>query len=186
MNPFNNVPLTEDELQKDCLCYLTYKGKPVKSARLFAGYQHEQQVKRIAAHFEKVEQYYKNVPFNKALLNPEAEVLPFAERDINYFSSYEEAYHQLLGDIMREQVQSTQLVMQPAVKSIFVDGGFSRNELYMQLLAAAFPHQNVSAATVAQATGLGAALAIHAKWNSSSYPSNLITLKKYTSEGVVS
>ena len=33
-NPFNNKPLTDFELQQDCLCNLSYKGEPVKSSRL--------------------------------------------------------------------------------------------------------------------------------------------------------
>ncbi|HYC84409.1 MAG TPA: FGGY family carbohydrate kinase, partial [Chryseosolibacter sp.] len=30
LNPFNNAPLTAEELAQDCLCYLTYEGKAVK------------------------------------------------------------------------------------------------------------------------------------------------------------
>src|SRR5262249_35165320 len=39
MNPFNNTPLTVAELQHDCLCYISYQGKPMKASRLFAGYE---------------------------------------------------------------------------------------------------------------------------------------------------
>ena len=46
LNPFNNTPLTEEELNNDCLCYIQYKGLPVKANRLFAGYEHEQQVQK--------------------------------------------------------------------------------------------------------------------------------------------
>src|SRR5258708_25986745 len=53
MNSFNKTPLTVAELQKDCLCYMSYRGRPVKSSPLFAGYEHEQQVKRLGAHFHK-------------------------------------------------------------------------------------------------------------------------------------
>ena len=51
MNPFNTTPLTFDEMQYDCLCYLQYKEKPVKAARLFAGNEHEVQTKKLASHF---------------------------------------------------------------------------------------------------------------------------------------
>ncbi len=51
MNPFNHTALTENELKNDCLCYLAYNGAPVKSSRLFAGNEHEQQVIRLAAYF---------------------------------------------------------------------------------------------------------------------------------------
>jgi sugar (pentulose or hexulose) kinase len=45
LNPFNNTPLTAEELQEDCLCYMDYKSNPIKASRLFAGQQHEDQTK---------------------------------------------------------------------------------------------------------------------------------------------
>ena len=53
MNPFNKSPLTREELQNDCLCYMQYRGEPVKASRLHAGLEHDQQVKRIAEHFNQ-------------------------------------------------------------------------------------------------------------------------------------
>ena len=61
LNPFNNTMLSDYELDEDCLCYLSYKGKPVKASRLFAGYEHEQQVKRLAEHFQKPIDHYSTV-----------------------------------------------------------------------------------------------------------------------------
>lgn len=65
------------------------------------------------------------------------------------------------------------------VKNIFVDGGFSKNEIYMNLLAKAFPNYSVFAAEVSQASALGAALIIHQKWNTKQIPNNIISIKKY-------
>src|SRR5882757_111259 len=63
MNPFNKAPLTVAELQRDCLCYMSYQGRPVKASRLFAGYEHEQQVKRLGAHFHKTAAYAAAISF---------------------------------------------------------------------------------------------------------------------------
>ena len=52
LNPFNQDPLTAAELKQDCLCYMHFKCKAVKASRIFAGNEHEQQLKRIADHFE--------------------------------------------------------------------------------------------------------------------------------------
>jgi sugar (pentulose or hexulose) kinase len=83
-------------------------------------------------------------------------------------------------DIMEQQIASTQLVLQGTeVKRIFVDGGFGRNQVYMHLLAAAFPHIEVFAASIPQATAMGAALAIHSHWNTRSLPGDIIELKYY-------
>jgi len=99
---------------------------------------------------------------------------------LNGFDSYEEAYHQLITDIIEQQVNSTKLVLNATdVKRIFVDGGFSKNSIYMHLLAEAFTGIEVYAATVAQASALGAALAMHGHWSSKPSPSDIIELKLY-------
>lgn len=197
LNPFNKQPLTNEELQQDCLCYMEYHGKPVKAARLFAGNDHEQQVRRIAAHFGRPADFYKGVEFNPDIIASLQQQVPvtataaedaktikqsvFAQRNLSQFSSYEMAYHCLIADIMQLQQRSASLVIQGTpVKRIFVDGGFGKNAVFMHLLAASFPHLEVFAASVAQATAVGAALAIHPYWNSRSLPGDLIEMKYYT------
>ena len=49
----------------------------------------------------------------------------------------------------------------------------------MNLLAHGFPGIEVFAASMAQATALGTALAIHAAWNDKPMPSNLIELNYF-------
>jgi hypothetical protein len=49
----------------------------------------------------------------------------------------------------------------------------------MRLLAVEFPEMEIFAAQVAQATALGAALAMHDCWNEQPVPQNLISLKQY-------
>ncbi len=181
LNPFNHIPLTANELSQDCLAYIQYTGKPVKASRLFAGHEHEEQTKRLAFHFQKPNDYFKTVKYNFELIkkfnNGNA---IFSERDLSFFETYERAYHQLILDIIAQQKISTQLVIHNApVKQLFVDGGFGKNEIYMNLLAKAFPGMEVYAASVAQATSLGAALAIHQDWNNQSLPTNLIDLKRF-------
>ena len=69
------------------------------------------------------------------------------------------------------------------VNRIFVDGGFSNNSIYMHLLASVFPQLEVYAASVAQATAMGAALAIHQHWNTQIVPSDMVKLKYYKVTG---
>ncbi len=195
LNPFNHTQLSDYELHHDCLCYLSYKGKPVKASRLFAGYEHEQQTKKLSEYFGKPQNYFATVLYDAEILNNLQPVNPakvsagnggmvhqsdFAEMDLNAFASYEEAYHQLIADIMVQQVKSTKLVLSGTpVKRIFVDGGFSKNSIYMHLLAGAFTGIEVYAAAVAQASALGAALAMHKHWNTKPLPSDIIELKLY-------
>ncbi|GAC1443760.1 MAG: FGGY-family carbohydrate kinase [Sediminibacterium sp.] len=196
LNPFNESLLTEDELKQDCVSFFTYRGKPVKASRLFAGYEHEEQTKRLAAHFNTAVDYYKQIGCDTALLqklqvskNKEKIAMsssamvqqsPFGQRNLMAFVTYEEAYHQLMLDIIQQQLVSTQLVLKDTrVKRLFVDGGFSNNPIYMHLLAVAFPQIEVFAASVAQASALGAALSVHQHWNSRSLPGDLVALKYY-------
>lgn len=185
LNPFNSTPLTPEELRQDCLCYIDFKGNPVKASRLFAGYMHDEQLKRIADHFQQDPVRYRNVVFQSELIPHLRAKYPqnisFEQRDLSAFTNDLEAYHQLIADLVTQQVQSTQLILNGSpVKRIFVDGGFSKNGIYMNLLAAAFPDIEIYAATIAQATSLGAALAIHQSWNKKSIPNNIIELMYYS------
>jgi sugar (pentulose or hexulose) kinase len=174
MNPFNHVPLTVAELQKDCLCYISYQGRPVKSSRLFAGYEHEQRVKKLAAQFHKDPLYAATVNYDKAIVSLVHAQEP--EED----ESFEQAYHRTIMEIMEQQAASTQLVLQGTeIKRIFVDGGFARNQIYMHLLANAFPQIEVYAANIPQASAIGAAMAIHSHWNGGQLPGDVIDLKFY-------
>lgn len=197
LNPFNQTRLTYEELQQDCLCYMEYRGKPIKASRLFAGYEHEQQTKRLAAHFNVALDHYKKVAFNADLLpginltagaaadnkagkTAMVQESAFGARDLNGFATYEAAYHQFMADLMMQQVASLNLVLHNSpVKKIFVDGGFGKNPIYMNLLASAFPTHEVYAASMAQASALGAALAGHTAWNKQAPSSDLIELKSY-------
>jgi len=194
LNPFNYSMLTDYELHNDCLCYLTYQGKPVKASRLFAGYEHEEQIKRLAEHFHKDVNYYKTVTYDNSLLNKLQRIngstrnsdtamiqkSAFGKRPLEDFKIYEEAYHQLMFDIMMQQAFSTKLVLaQTRVKKIFVDGGFGKNDVFMHLLASSFPHVKVYAANIAQASSLGAALVLHDHLSKQDIPLNLIDLKHY-------
>src|ERR1700712_2944216 len=69
LNPFNHQPLTKNELANDCLCYLTYRGTPVKASRLFAGSDHEVQVMRIAYHFNQNAAKYQSMKFNPGIIS---------------------------------------------------------------------------------------------------------------------
>jgi len=152
-------------------------------------------VKRLATHFNKDLNYYKTVAYDNLLsaklertnmsmkVSSDTAMMQqsvFDKRPLSNFQTYEEAYHQLMIDIMTQQVFSTKLVLaQTPVKKIFVDGGFSKNDVFMHLLASAFPDIKVYAANIAQASALGAALVLHDHLSKENIPSGLIDLKYY-------
>lgn len=186
LNPFNSEPLTIEELQKDCLFYMTYSGTPVKASRLFAGYEHEVQTKRIADYFNITTARFKSIDIDWSIVSRlqveeiSSGLEAFSQVDLAQYADYIEAYHDLIIHLVSAQVGSTRLIMSDnRTKRIFVDGGFSKNTIYMSLLAKAFSDIEVYAASMAQATAIGAALVIHKEWNGKEIPNDIIELRYY-------
>lgn len=181
LNPFNRQVLTKEELSLDCLCYLTPGGKPVKASRIFLGREHEYQSERIERHFEKSKGYCNTINFdpqklnsllsensiNKRLIPAQLEGTgPFPGKTLNewnlsQFSSCEHAYLQLLLDLTSMLKYSVQLVDSSDTKTIFVEGGFGNNEVFMNLFASHLPNKQVKSSHLKQATALGAALQVN-------------------------
>jgi len=175
LNPFNQSVLTTQELENDCLNYFQYSGKPVKASRLFLGPLYEDGLKQLAHRFDGDPYTYRNILFDPQIAQQ------LAENTTEANDSDLLAYYRLLHNLVAQQKKSTDLVLNDSpIKQIFVDGGFSQNEVFMHLLAAAYPHLKVFAASVPQSTALGAALAIHGHWNRKPLPGSLISLKVYS------
>lgn len=187
LNPFNDEGLTKEQLEKDCLFYMTYAGTPVKASRLFAGYEHDVQTKRIAEHFQVTTGRFKQIEIDWSLIDKlsTGKEIPssldaFGQVDLNNFADYVEAYHAFMLYLVAAQVASTRLILaEKRIKRIFVDGGFSKNNIFMNLLAKTFGNIELYAASMAQATAIGAALVIHDQWNRQSVPSDIIELRYY-------
>jgi len=174
LNPFNQHPLTESELESASLCYIQHNGKQVKAAQLFAGNIHEEGIKKISTHFKTESDFYKKIKLDENKLNSENELKKnlikektssnfkesaFLSTDMTIFLDENEAYHYLMVEIVQQQTFSSALVISNTdIKKICVDGGFGKNEIYMKLLAKAFPLYNVVAASVPQASSIGAAM----------------------------
>jgi sugar (pentulose or hexulose) kinase len=177
MNPFNTEKLTAAQLDRDCLCYMSITRQPVKSSRLFLGHLHEEAAKLLSGHFNKPEEYFRNVKGDKALSAyfrskfKESKVFFFAGPysydlkeyvDLYEFSSYEEAYHQLMNELCDITIESVKLVLpeNDDIENIYITGGFSKNELFLNLITDAFPAKHVFTSEIKNASALGAALVI--------------------------
>lgn len=169
LNPFNQEPLTPAELAQDSLCYLTFEGRPVKAARYFGGHEHEAGVQRLAAEYGVSSEIFQSGTTPTAA--------PGHPMDVQ---NALDAYADLVETLVQKQVASTRLAIgQSPVRRLFVDGGFSHNSLYMRRLAAHFPDLEVFSADIAQATALGAALAVHPLWHPGDAPKGLITVRRW-------
>jgi len=177
MNPFNTEKLTSEQLDKDCLCYMSITRQPVKSSRLFLGHLHETALKLINDHFRKAEDYYKKIKVDEqlsAFLMTKFEgkkvffqTGPYARNlkeyiDMYEFSTYEEAYHQLMNELGELIIESVNLVI-PAnddIENIYITGGFSKNDLFLNLISRAYPSKSVYTSEIANGSALGAALVV--------------------------
>jgi len=196
MNPFNEEPLTADQLKKDSLCYLSVQQKQVKSSRLFLGHIHEVNAARIAEHFSVNPDFFKQLQPNEAMLKSlikKNESKPaffsngipeeFIDKTISLseFISADEAYHQLMLDLTRLSLEALKLVIPKnnSAKAIYISGGFARNTLFVRLLATLLPGNKIYTSEVDNATAIGAALTV---WNSafgSSATATNLGLKEY-------
>ncbi|MFT2010482.1 FGGY-family carbohydrate kinase [Pontibacter sp. 13R65] len=182
LNPFSEKPLTVSDLKQDCLQYLTYTGKPVKASRKFIGNAHEEQVKLLAAHYQKPADYFKQVAFDESLIQSfgKTEAAQTAKEvlvkdkiatavkidlDLALYDTYEKAYHQLVVELVEQQINSILLAAEGDTTKfsiLLVDGGFSKNPIFMELLHRTFPHLRLKAGKSAQGTALGACLVMDA------------------------
>jgi sugar (pentulose or hexulose) kinase len=177
MNPFNTETLTAEQLDRDCLCYMSITRQPVKSSRLFLGHLHETAIKLIAEHFQRPDDYYKKVRADKKLsaslkskfnekkvffnLGPYSPVLK-EYVDMYEFNSFEESYHQLMNELCDLTIQSINLVLpeNDDISNIYITGGFSKNELFLNLITDAYPTKLVYTSEIKNSSALGAALII--------------------------
>jgi sugar (pentulose or hexulose) kinase len=173
LNPFATKDLSLDDLKKDCLCYLAFDGSMVKASRLMLGLWHEQYTKKFASHFFRESSFYKSVNYDPVLaanihslptlLDDYYNTKPdFKAASLDEFASYELAYHKLISDIIRIQLQAIFLAGENLVtiKKMYVEGIFAENTLFMKMLTDSLPQLKIKSSDLNEGPALGAALAV--------------------------
>jgi sugar (pentulose or hexulose) kinase len=174
MNPFNDEPLTAEQLRRDSLCYMSIQQQQVKSSRLFLGHIHDVNVERLSRHFGTGREFYKTVKttgekLSKLLHGNRARIF-FKEGipsdyldagvDLSHFLTFDEAYHKLMFDLVDLGLESLSLVIpsDDNTSEVYISGGFARNEIFFRLLASRLPDKKVYTSEIDNATALGAAM----------------------------
>ena len=176
MNPFNTEPLTAEQLRKDSLCYMSIQQQQVKSSRLFLGHIHDVNVEKLNRHFGVVPGHYKTIKttsekINRLLMNSRGRIffrqgVPADYVDssvsLSQFLTFADAYHQLMLDLVDLCMESLKLIIpsEDHTKTVYISGGFARNELFVRLLAARLPGKEVYTSEIDNATALGAAMVV--------------------------
>jgi L-fuculokinase len=182
-NPFDDRPLTKEELQQDCLCYMTFEGKPVKASRLFLGHEHEAQQKAMALFFKVAPDAYKSVVFNERLYKniSEDNIAPAfypitfesaspVKRDLlksnNYtsFNNFEEAQHALIRTLVQWQEVAIDLVdPEGKIRNIIVVGGFTKSPLFLEIMTRELKGRKIFISDHPRASALGAAWLVNGR-----------------------
>ena len=176
-NPFNDQLLSSKELSQDCLCFLTFDGKPVKASRIFLGHEHELQQRELAAYFKLDPEFYKTIEFNPSLYRRLKEQKSFIEfcplgmentgpdlqanlapTDYSGFQNFEEAQHQLIRQLVCWQKISIDLIdPNQEVKDLIVVGGFTKSKLFLDIMKLELPERRILISDHPRASALGAA-----------------------------
>ena len=178
INPFNQQPLTQEELTQDCLNFLGIDQKIVRASRLFLGHEHQYWVQQLTT-------FYKVAPDTHTKIQPNPEILndlghfpksTYRWKDLNtsylidiqnnlhQFPDFEVAYHKLMQELFELQKKSLLLAKgNTEIKKIFVDGGFANNPLFMYFLNTSFPNMTIINSSNPIGSALGAALVLAPK-----------------------
>lgn len=193
MNPFNYDPLTAEELEKDCLAYMSISQKPVKSSRFFLGHIHDMNLERLNEFFKADKNRYKTVKLNtetaKEMLEGDpvffSEGIPedFTDKtaDLSQFGSFDEAYQQMVIDLACVLEESVDLIIpkDDTIEDIYISGGFARNEIFVRALATLYSSKQVYTSEVDNATALGAAMVVYNEFGGKALPGMNLGLQSW-------
>nr|WP_246200203.1 FGGY-family carbohydrate kinase [Maribacter luteus] len=76
------------------------------------------------------------------------------------YDSFEKAYHQLVYEISYLVFEGIQLILDSDsnLRSIYITGGFNKNDIFVECLSQMLPEQKIKFPNVRNASALGAAL----------------------------
>jgi len=173
INPFNKGMLTAEDVINDSLFNMRIDGSPVKVSRLFLGNEYKIQVKALSELFNVPDDYHKTIKFDQEAIfeinkdfvymfkwhSIASENMP-EETKITY-DKFEHAYHQLMLELVLLQEKSIRSAIGDLkIESLYVDGGFTDNEVYIQLLSQYLRNMKLSTTDSSLGSALGAAIVI--------------------------
>ncbi|TXG39556.1 FGGY-family carbohydrate kinase [Seonamhaeicola maritimus] len=191
-NPFTENPISTDTDDKDAINYMRINGKPVKASRLFLGNEYKIQVGKLKEVFGVDEDYHRTVKFDydtyfeimkdfKHCFKWESvtdDDMP-AKTEMSYHK-YEHAYHQLMIELTLLQIKCIKKAIgDDVILRLYVDGGFSDNDVYIKLLSHYFRDKKLRTTNASLGSALGAAISISDTKLNSKFLKKNYALKKH-------
>ncbi len=192
INPFNTGMLTLEDIKNDCLFNMRIDGSPVKVSRLFLGNEYKLHVKALSKHFNIPDDFHKTVKFEQVIYSEISSDFEYIFKRISIsdknmavetkipYKKIEYAYHHLMLELVLLQVESIKAAAgNDNVQELYVDGGFSDNDIYLKLLSHYLRDIKIMTADSSMGSALGAAIVIsESKLNSNFLKKNYV-LKKH-------
>lgn len=193
LNPFNSEKLSRKDIQDNCLNYLRVDGRRVKASRFFMGNEYRLQVEKLGDYYKKEYGYHREVKFDQDLYLKLIEKPSIYFRfegislqrkklnktDLEPFKTFEEAYHQLMIELMELQIQTIRRAIGNSdIRKIYIDGGFTDNDVFMKLMAHHFSDFKVLSTQCPLGSALGAAMVISNKKVKASFLKENYQMKK--------
>ncbi len=191
-NPFTEEPVSAGVYEEDTINYMRINGKAVKATRMFLGNEYKVQVDKLNKRFSVDEDYHTTVNFDydtyfeimqdfKHCFRWESisdEDMP--EKTHLSYHKYEHAYHQLMVELVQLQIKKIKEALgNDNIASIYIDGGFSNNDIYIKLLTHHFRDKKLSTTDASLGSALGAAIAILDNKLNSKFLKENYALKKH-------
>lgn len=191
-NPFTENPISEDASNKDAINYMRINGKPVKASRLFLGNEYKVQVQKLDEKFGVDDDYHRTVKFNYDTYSSILEDFKhcytwegIVDEDMPLkteilYDTYEFAYHQLMTELVLLQIKCIDEAKgQDEISRLYVDGGFSDNDVYIKLLSHYFRDKQLRTTNASLGSALGAAISISDSKLNSKFLKKNYALKKH-------
>lgn len=178
LNPFNESKLTKKDIDNNCLNYMQIDGKRVKATRFFLGNEYKLQVKKLSTHYKKEYGAHRSVKFNKSLylklIKEPSKYFKFEgirlkrnqldETNLQPFKTFEEAFHQLMIELIEIQIITIKMAIgETEIKKIYIDGGFTDNDIFVKLIAHHFNKFKVKTTKSPLGSALGSAMVMGKK-----------------------
>jgi L-fuculokinase len=191
-NPFTDHPISQDAKNIDSINYMRINGRPVKATRLFLGNEYKLQVSKLDKCFDVSEDYHRHVKFDYDTYFDIIQDFEYMFKwesinDTNMpsktkmpYAKFEHAYHQLMTELVLLQIKSIKDVIgEDDIKRLYVDGGFSDNDLYIKLLSHYFRDKELRTTDSSLGSALGAAICISDSKLNSKFLKKNYSLKKH-------
>ena len=190
-NPFTEQveEITDDE---DSLNYMRINGKAVKATRMFLGNEYKVQVAKLDKQYGVDDAYHRKVKFD---YDTYFEIMQDFEHIFKWesisdknmpaktsipYDKYEHAYHHLMIELVLLQIECIRKALgHNNIAKIYVDGGFSNNDIYIKLLSHHFRGKKLRTTEASLGSALGAAISISDTKLNSKFLKKNYALKKH-------